>query len=62
MILRHEERSIEKRDNAIAFNYDSTERVYASSFNPKMRPIDSAAFCQTILRDLQKEDRIFQNL
>lgn len=62
MIMRHEERSIEKRDNAIAFNYDSTERVYAPSFNPKMRPIDSASFYQTILHDLQKEDRIFQNL
>jgi len=44
---------VEKRDNAIAFNFDSSERI----ITPKPVPghLDSAAFCKGILRDMHQE-------
>lgn len=54
---RHEERSVQKKDHAIAFKYDSTERVVAGRSAAGM---DSAAFCQNILRDFQQEEGMIQ--
>ena len=57
--LRHEERSIEKNPNSIAFNWDSTERVYAGNAG-NHESIQPRAIANTILRDLQQEESIFQ--
>lgn len=54
MGLRHEERSIEKKDNSIAFNFDSTSRIVTTN------KMDSASFCSNIMRDLQQQETIFQ--
>lgn len=58
--LRYEERSIEKNPNSIAFNWDSTERVYTNSVGTKNKGIEPQLFCQSIMRDLQQEETIFQ--
>ena len=40
--------------NSIAFNFDSTSRIITSN------KIDSASFCNNIMRDLQQQETIFQ--
>ena len=58
--IRHEERSIEKNPNSIAFNWDSTERIYANSIGSNQESIQPKTFCKNILRDLQQDESIFQ--
>ncbi len=57
--LKYEERSIEKKPNSIAFNWDSSERVFTNSIGTK-QGIEPQGFCNSILRDLQEEETIFQ--
>jgi hypothetical protein len=51
---------VEKFNNAIAFNFDSSERI----ITPKTvaGQLDSATFCKGILRDMHQEESIFQKL
>jgi len=54
VLMRQEQRSIEKKDNSIAFNFDSRAKIITTN------KIDTASFCSNIMRDLQKQDDIFQ--
>lgn len=56
MNLKYEERSIEKKPNSIAFNWESAERVFPNALGNK----EPQGICQDILRDLHQEETIFQ--
>lgn len=58
--IRFEHRSIEKNPNSIAFNWDSTQKIYANALRPGKEAIQPKMFCQSIMRDLQQEETIFQ--
>ena len=58
--LRHEERSVEKNPNSIAFNWDSTEKIIASPGAVNQEAIQPKNFAKSIMRDLQKDESIFQ--
>lgn len=59
MNIKYEERSIEKKPNSIAFNWDSAERIFPNSLHNK-HSIESQGICSNILKDLQHEETIFQ--
>ena len=58
--MKHEERSVQKNPNSIAFNFDSTEKVIASPSALGQDAIKPKNFTNAIMRDLQRDESIFQ--
>ena len=54
--VKHEERSVQKNPNSIAFNWDSTEKVITGP----QESIQPRTFAKSIMRDLQRDESIFQ--